>query len=87
MTTTTYCTSVQPVVPHAPPPKLIVPPAQLGQVPPLNWSHFKPEFAGKPDEDAEAHFLRTNDLMDIHVFQEGVKDQRFCLTLVGEARL
>ena len=25
--------------------------------------------------------------MDIHAFPEGVKVQRFCLTLVGEARL
>ena len=56
-------------------------------MPQLNWSHFKPEFAGKPDEDAEAHLLRTNDWMDTHVFPEGVKAQRFCLTLVGEARL
>ena len=22
----------------------------------LNWSYFKPEFSGKPEEDAEAHF-------------------------------
>ena len=22
-----------------------------------NWSNFKPEFSGKPDEDAEAHLL------------------------------
>ena len=28
-----------------------------------------------------------NDWMDTHLFQEGVKFQRFCLTLVGEARL
>ena len=41
----------------------------------LNWSHFKPEFAGKPNEDVEAHL------------PGGVKIQRFCLTLVGEARL
>ena len=27
----------------------------------LNWSHFKPEFSGKPEEDAEGHLLRTND--------------------------
>ena len=25
----------------------------------LNWSHFKPEFAGRPEEDAEAHLLCT----------------------------
>ena len=23
----------------------------------LNWSIFKPEFSGKPEEDAEAHLL------------------------------
>ena len=52
----------------------------------MNWSHFKPEFSGKPDEDVEAHLLRTNDWMTTHDFPEAVKVQRFCLTLVGEAR-
>ena len=23
----------------------------------MNWSHFKPQFSGKPDEDVEAHLL------------------------------
>ena len=27
----------------------------------MNWSHFKPEYSGKPEEDVEAHLLRTND--------------------------
>ena len=27
------------------------------QRPHLNWSHFKPEFAGKPEEDTEAIYL------------------------------
>ena len=36
----------QPVVPHAQP---VVPPIQAGPMPQLNWSHFKPEFTGKPD--------------------------------------
>ena len=27
----------------------------------LNWSHFRPEFSGKPEEDAEAHLLRMED--------------------------
>ena len=27
----------------------------------VNWSHFRPEFSGKPEEDAGAHLLRTND--------------------------
>ena len=56
-------------------------------MPPLNWSHFKPEFSGKPDKDAEAHLLRTNDWMNTHGFQDDGKVQRFCLTLTGEARL
>ena len=60
---------------------------QTQHVPQLNWSHFKPEFSWKPEEDAEAHLIRMSDWMDTHQFQEGVKVQRFCLTLVGEARL
>ena len=53
----------------------------------LNCSNFKPEFLGKPAEDAEAHLLHSNDWMNTHHFVEGVKVQRFCLTLMGEARL
>ena len=37
--------------------------------------------------DAEANLLKTNDWMDTHQSQEGVKVQRFCLTLVGKARI
>ena len=53
----------------------------------MNWSHFKPEYSGKPEEDVEAHLLRTNDWMNTHDFPDVVKVQRFCLTLMGEARL
>ena len=53
----------------------------------MNWSYFKPEFSGKPDEDAEAHLLHTNNWMNTDHFVECVKVQRFCLTLLGEARL
>ena len=60
---------------------------EVSQRPQLNWSHFKPEYAGKLEEDMEAHLLRTNDWMDTRDFQDHVKVQRFCLTLVGEARL
>ena len=62
-------------------------PTQPAQVAHLNWSHFKPEYSGKPEEDAKAHLLRTNDWMNTHHLWEGNKIQRFCLTLVGEARL
>ena len=55
-------------------------------MPQLNLSHFKPEFSGKSEEDAEAYLLRKNNWMDMHQFLEAVKVQRFCLTLVGEAR-
>ena len=53
----------------------------------LNWSNFKPEFSGKPEEDAEAYLLCSNDWMEAHCFDEETKVQRFCLTLLGEARL
>ena len=72
-----------PTQPAVPP----VQPIQPGPMPLLNWSQFKPEFIGKPDQDTEAHLLRTNDWMDTHAFPEGVKVQRFCLTLVGEVSL
>ena len=53
----------------------------------LNWSYFKPEFSGKPGEDAEAHLLHTNDWMNAHHFIDGVKVQRYFLTLLDEAIL
>ena len=53
----------------------------------LNWSYFKPEFSGKPEEDATVHLLKTNDWMEMHNFPDDTKVRRFCLTLVGEARL
>ena len=53
----------------------------------INWSYFKPEFSGKPEEDAEAHLIRTSDWMSVHHYLEGIKVNSFCLTLVGEARL
>ena len=34
----------------------------------LNWSHFKPNFSGKPEEDVETHLLRTHDWMTTHDF-------------------
>ena len=53
----------------------------------LNWSHFKPDFSGKPEEDMEVHLLRTNDWMTTHDFPDDQKVRRFCLTLLGKARL
>ena len=41
----------------------------------------------KPDEHTEADLLWTSDWMNADHFTEGVKAQRFCLTLLGEARL
>ena len=46
-----------------------------------------PEFLGKPEGDAEAHLLKTNEWMNAYHFLENLKVQRFCLTLVEEARL
>ena len=53
----------------------------------MNWSHFKPEYSGKPEEDVEAHLLRMNDWTNTHDFPEDVKVQRFCLTLMGEDKI
>ena len=53
----------------------------------LNWSNFKPEFSGKPEEDVKAHLLRSNDRMEAHHFNEDIRVQRFCLALLGEVRL
>ena len=77
-------------VPQAPqvPQALQAPQAPQGQqLVHLNWSYFKPEFLGKSNEDAEAHLLGMNNWMNAHHFNEGVKVQRFCLTLLGETRL
>ena len=82
-----------PVVPQSPQTPAIVPAPQTPQTPQvpqapqgepfvhLNWSNFKPEFPGEPDEDAEAHLLNTNDWMNAHHFVEGVRVHRLCLTL------
>ena len=53
----------------------------------LNWSYFKHEFSRKPEEDAQAHLLRTNDWMESQDFPQDTKVRRFCLPLTGEARL
>ena len=63
--------TASPVQLPVPPVKLIASPAQLiptqpiqpALMPELNWSQFKSEYAGKPDEHVEAHFLRTNNWM------------------------
>ena len=78
---------MQPQNPPAHVPNPMLPPAPPVQIPQLNWSYFKPEFSGNPEENAEAHLLRTNDWMETHNFPEVAKVQRFCLTLTGEARL
>ena len=74
-------------VPNWPKPFPCQPACQIIHQQMVNWGHFKPEFAGKPEEDTDAHLLCTNDWMWTHNFEENVKVQRFYLTLLGEARL
>ena len=77
------------------PPHQLVPaqPVPVGLVVPApqvfyqNWIGKKPEFSGKPEEDAESHLLSTRDWMEAHNFPNEVKVRWFCLTLTGEARL
>ena len=40
---------------------------KVPHMPPLNWSHFKPKYSGKPDEDPVAHLLWINDCMNTHM--------------------
>ena len=63
-----------PGIPAPPlPPELQKQHAQQGQqIIHLNWSQFKPEFSGKPEEDIEAHLLLTNDWMNTHHIVQGV---------------
>ena len=88
-------------VPQQPPPQQPAPANPTGWLQPflhqpvpqiihqqmVSWSHFKPELPGKPEEDAKAHFLCTNDWMRTHNFNEEDKVQRFCLPLLGEAEV
>ena len=38
-----------------------------------NWIGKKPEFSGKPEEDAESHLLSTRDWMEAPNFPEGTR--------------
>ena len=75
----------QQLAPAQPVPTGLVVPAP--QVVYQNWIGKKPEFSGKPEEDAESHLLSTRDWMEAHNFPNEVKVRCFCLTLIGEARL
>ena len=58
-------------------PNPMLPPAPPVQIPQLYWSCFKPELSGKPEEDVEAHLLRSNYCMETHNFSEAAKLQSF----------
>ena len=77
----------EPDQPNNPNPLPENPPIPMANQHHLNWSHFKPGFSGKPAEDMEVHLLRTNDWMTTHDFPNDQKVRRFCLTLLGKARL
>ena len=68
---------IQPVpqpVPVQPAPAGVVP---ITQIIYQNWIGKKPEFSGKPEEDAESHLLGTRDWMEAHSFPEGEKVRCF----------
>ena len=68
----------QPNQPNQPPNQVQNLPAAIAHPQQLNWSYFKPEFSGNPEEDAEEHLLRTNDWMETHNFPDYQKVRRFC---------
>ena len=71
-------------IPAQPAPAGVIPVPQIVY---QNWIGKKPEFSGKPEEDAESHLLSTRDWMEAHNFPEGEKVRHFRVTLTGEARL
>ena len=78
---------IQPIpqpVPIQPAPAGVLPVPQIIY---QNWIGKKPEFSGKPEEDAESHLLSTRHWMEVHNFPEGEKVRCFRVTLIGEARL
>ena len=78
---------VQP--PTQPVPVLLAPAGIVVPAPQIiypNWIGKKPEFSGKPEEDAESHLLSTRDWKEAHNFPDGDKVRHFHLTLTGEAR-
>ena len=75
----------QQLVPAQPVPiGLVVSAPQVGY---QDWIGKKPEFSGKPEEEAESHLLSTRDWMEAHNFLNEVKVRHFHMTLIGEARL
>ena len=79
---------VQPL--QQPVPMQLVPAGMIVPTPQIiyqNWIGKKPEFSGKPEEDAESHLLSTRDWMEAHNFPEGEKVRHFLVMLIGEARL
>ena len=71
-------------LPVQPPPQPVpIQPAPAGMVVPApqiiyqNWIGKKPEFSGKPEEDAESHLLSTRDWIEAHNFPEGEKVRCF----------
>ena len=71
-------------VPMQPPHQLALAPlVSAGPVVPApqvfyqNWIGKKPEFSGKPEEDAESHLLGTRDWMEAHNFPDKVKVRHF----------
>ena len=65
----------QQLAPAQPVPAGLVVPAP--QVFYQNWIGKKPEFSGKPEEDAESHLLSTRDWMEAHNFPDEVKVRHF----------
>ena len=69
---------------NQPPAGFVVPAPQIIY---QNWIGKKPEFSGKPEEDAESTLLGTRDWMEAHNVPEGDEVRCFHLTLIGEAWL
>ena len=73
----------QPVPMQPAPAGVVVPTPQIVY---QNWIEKEPEFAGKPEKDAESHLLSTTYWMEAYNFPNEVKVRCFHMTLIVEAR-
>ena len=71
--------------PQQPAPLQPVPMGPVASVPQVfyqNWIGKKPEFSGKPEEDAESHLLSTRDWMEAHNFPDKFKVRFIWMLLI-----
>ena len=71
-------------VPAQPAPAGVLPVPQIVY---QNWIGKKPEFSGKPEEDAESHLLSTRDWMEVHTLNSAYNEKKYAEILLHYRQL